>query len=205
MHAEQCLHLVSGVKSGYTLGMDAARHLPLMTVEDYLAEELVSELKHEYLDGVVYAMSGARNRHNKIAMNVSGALWTRLRGRRCQPYNSDTKIRIRLTNHVRFYYPDVSIICRPNPENESFQDDPVVIVEVLSDSTRRVDEGEKKDAYLSIPSLAIYLLVEQDAQTILAFRRTEQGFVREVYTEGAVPLPEIGTELPMAEVYEGLE
>ena len=175
-----------------------------MTVEEYLAEELVSELKHEYLGGVLYAMSGARNRHNKIAMNVSGTLWTRLRSRCCQPYNSDTKIRIRLSNHVRFYYPDVSVICRPNAENDSFQDDPVVIVEVLSESTRRVDEGEKKDAYLSIPSLAVYLLVEQDAQTILAFRRTEQGFVREVYTEGAVPLPEIETELPLAEVYEGL-
>lgn len=144
--------------------MDAAAQLPLVTVEEYLAQELVSDTKHEYLGGVIYGMSGGRNRHNKISTNISGTLWARLRGRRCQPYNSDTKIRIRLSNHVRFYYPDVSVICRPNRADETFQDEPVVIVEVLSQSTRRLDEGEKKDAYLSIPTLAVYILVEQDKQ-----------------------------------------
>lgn len=187
--------------------MSAARKLVLIPVEDYLAGELDSPVKHEYLGGVVYAMAGARNAHNTIKGNTFGALFVRLRGRPCRPFDSDTKIRIRLRKHTCFYYPDVSVTCRPNSPRESFQDEPAVIVEVLSRSTRRIDEGEKKDAYLTIPSLAVYLLIEQDAPAVVVFRRTEDGFNREVYEElGAViPLPEIETELPLAEIYEAVE
>ena len=109
------------------------------------------------------------------------ALGSRLRGRRCRPFNSDTKIRIRLPSHVRFYYPDASVVCHQNPPDDSFQDEPVVIVEVLSRATRRIDDGEKKDAYLTIPTLAVYLLIEQETAAVVAYRRTEKGFVREVY------------------------
>src|SRR5262245_19942753 len=115
--------------------MTAAKQLNLVSVEDYLAGELVSPVKHEYLGGVVYAMAGARNVHNLIASNALGSLHGRLRGKRCRPYNSDTKIRVRLPYQVRFYYPDTSVICRPNPPSDSFQDDPAVIVEVLSPRT----------------------------------------------------------------------
>src|SRR5437660_12935260 len=117
--------------------MSAAKKWNLVPVADYLAGELVSPVKHEYLGGVVYAMAGARHVHNLIASNVLGALHARLRGKRCRPYNSDTKIRIHLPAQVRFYYPDVSVICRPNPQTDSFQDAPAVIVEVLSRKTRR--------------------------------------------------------------------
>src|SRR6266700_1470425 len=140
--------------------MSAAKKWNLVSVEDYLAKELISPIKHEYLGGVVYAMAGARNVHNLIAGNTYGALYVRLRGRRCRPYNSGTKIRIYLPGHVRVYYPDVSVTCRPNPPNDSFQDEPAVLFEVLSRRTRRIDEGEKKDAYLTIPSLGVYLLIE---------------------------------------------
>ncbi len=187
--------------------MTAAEKLDLIAVEDYLAGELVSEVKHEYLGGVVYAMAGARNLHNVIAGNVFGFLHSRLRGKPCQPFNSDTKVRLRLTSHVRFYYPDISVVCDPNPVTDSFQDDPVVVVEVLSAKTRRTDEGEKKDAYLTIGKLAVYILVEQEPAAVVAYRRTEQGFVREVYasTGDVILLPEIETELPLAEIYEGVE
>lgn len=170
-----------------------------------MAAELRSETKHEYLGGVVYAMSGARNRHNRIVMNLYGLLWSALRGGSCQPYNSDTKIRIRLPNHVRFYYPDASVICRSNPLDESFQDEPVLIVEVLSKGTRRLDEGEKKDAYLTIPSLMLYVLVEQDSQAVQVFRRTSQGFQRELYAESVIPMPEIHCELAVADLYQGVQ
>jgi Uma2 family endonuclease len=108
---------------------------------------------------------------------------------------------------VCFYYPDVSVICRSNPPNDFFQDEPVVIVEVPSLRTRRIDEVEKKDAYLTIPSLSVYLLVEQEAAHVTAWRRTEQGFVREVHEgmEALLPLGEIGIDLPLAEIYEGAE
>jgi Uma2 family endonuclease len=187
--------------------MSTARKINLVSVQDYLAGELLSPVKHEYVAGVVYAMAGARNAHNLIATNTLGALYAHLRGRPCRPFNSDTKVRIRLPTHVRFYYPDASVICRPNPQGDSFQDEPAVIVEVLSRRTRRIDEGEKKDAYLAIPSLAVYALVEQDTAAVVAFRRTEGGFVREVYEglDAVLPLGEIGIDLPLAEIYEAVE
>jgi Uma2 family endonuclease len=189
------------------LAMTAAKKLNLISIDDYLEGELESPVKHEYLGGVVYAMAGARNVHNVISGNTFASLHSRLRGRRCRPFKSDTKIRIRLMNHTRFYYPDTSVVCNPNSPDDSFQDSPVVLLEVLSRSTRRIDEGEKKDAYLTIPTLNVYALIEQEAAAVTLFRRTETGFVREVYEgiEAVLPLSEIGIELPLAELYEAVE
>jgi Uma2 family endonuclease len=187
--------------------MTAAKKLNLVSVEDYLEGELLSPIKHEYLAGVVYAMAGARNAHTVIATAITSSLYARLRGQPCQPYSSDAKIRIRFPTHVRFYYPDASVICKPNSQGDSYQDEPAVVVEVLSIRTRRIDEGEKKDAYLTIPSLGVYLLVEQEIPAVVAFRRTADGFVREVYQgmDAVIPLGEIGVELPLAEIYERVE
>jgi len=187
--------------------MSAAKRLHLVSVADYLAGELVTPVKQEYLGGVVYAMAGAKNVHDLIGSNVLGSLHARLRGRRCKAFNSDTKIRIRLLTQVRFYYPDVSVICRPNPQSDSFQDEPAALFEVVTRKTRRIDEGEKKDAYLTIPSLSVYVLLEQESATAVVFRRTEQGFVREVYDglDAVIPLGEIETTLPLAEAYDGVE
>lgn len=189
------------------IDMGAARNLSLIAVEDYLAAESDSPAKHEYLGGRVYAMNESRNVHNLVVGNTLGTLGARLRGRRCRAFNSQTKIRIRLPVHVRFYYPDVSVVWRSNPPHDVFQDEPAVIVEVLSHKTRRIDEGEKKDAYLTIPSLSAYLLVEQDMPAVVAYRRTENGFVREVFEglDAVIPLSEIETELPLAEIYEAVE
>ena len=115
--------------------MSAAPKTSLVSVEAYLAAESASPVKHEYVGGVVYAMAGARNAHNLIASNTLVALGARLRGKRCRAYNSDTKIRLRLPTQVRFYYPDVSVICRPNPQTDSFQDEPAVVVEVVSEGS----------------------------------------------------------------------
>jgi Uma2 family endonuclease len=187
--------------------MTAAPKLDLISIDDYLAGELVSPIKHEYLGGFVYAMAGARNAHNLIAGNVFASLHTRLRGNNCRPYNSDTKIRVRLPLQVRFYYPDASVICEPNPQDDSYQDRPVVVVEVLSRRTRRIDEGEKRDAYFTIPSLQAYLLVEQESPAAVAYRRSEQGFVPELYSglKAVVPLTDIDIELPLAQIYEDVE
>lgn len=187
--------------------MTAAPRLQPISVEDYLEGELISRVKHEYVAGVVYAMAGARNIHNLIATNVLVALGVRLRGKSCRPYNSDTKIRLRFPTHVRFYYPDASIICRPGPLDQSYQDDPSGVVEVVSQRTRRLDEGEKREAYLAQSSLAAYLLVEQETALVVVHRRTAQGFEREVYAglDEVVPLPEFGVEFPLAEIYDGVE
>jgi Uma2 family endonuclease len=186
--------------------MTAAVKWELVSVDDYLSGELRSPIKHEYVGGVVYAMAGGRNRHNRIATNTLGALHARLRGRTCQPYNSDTKIRIRLPTQTRFYYPDASVVCQANPDDDSFQDNPAVLGEVLSRRTRRLDEGEKKEAYITIPSLGAYLLIEQEGPRVTVFRRTDTGFIREVFQglEVVIPLPEIDIELPLAEIYAGV-
>jgi Uma2 family endonuclease len=187
--------------------MTAAQKLNLISVEDYLAGELVSRVKHEYLGGVVYAMAGARVLHDVIVGAIFGSLYARLRGRRCRPHTSDMKIRVRLPTQTRFYYPDTSVVCQSNPPEDSFQDHPTVIFEVLSKKTRRIDEGEKKDAYLTIPSLNVYVLVEQEIARIIVHRRTPNGFVREVYDgmDAVLLLPEIDAQLPLAEIYEGAE
>lgn len=187
--------------------MTAARKWSLISVEDYLAGELESPIKHEYVGGVVYAMAGACNAHNMIAANIIVATGSRLRGKRCRPYNSDTKVRVRLAHEVRFYYPDVPVICRPNPQTDSFQDEPAVIFEVISESTRRTDEKEKKDAYLTIPSLQVYALVEQKTAAVVVFRRTDTGFVREVFDgiDAVLPLRDIDIDLPLAEIYDGVD
>lgn len=127
--------------------MSAVKKLNLISVDDYLAGELISSVKHEYLGGFVYAMAGARNAHNIVAGNCHVALGGRLRGKRYRPFNSDTKIRIRLPNQICFYYPELSVVCRPNPQTDSFQDEPAVIIEVLS-KKRGESTKEKRTSFI---------------------------------------------------------
>ncbi len=143
--------------------MTAVKKPDLLSVEEYLEGEELSETKHEYLGGTVHAMAGATIRLNNIAGNAFGVLFGKLRGKPCQPFNSDTKVRIELADHTRFYYPDAMVVCQSNPETDHVQNQPVVVIEVLSESTRRTDMGEKRDGYLAIPSLKVLMLVETDA------------------------------------------
>jgi Uma2 family endonuclease len=177
-------------------------------VSDYLAGEELSETKHEYLGGTVHAMADATIRHNNIAGNSFASLHGKLRGKPCRPYNSDTKVRIEFPDHTRFYYPDAMVVCQSNPDTEHFQTLPVVIIEVLSDSTRRTDLGEKRDAYLTISSLKVLLFVEPDIPSVTLYRRVaEGGFTteRHVGLEADIPLPEIETSLSLAELYENVD
>lgn len=188
--------------------MSALRQAAPVSVEDYLEGELVSEVKHEYLGGEVHAMAGASNRHNKVAGNAYLAFGIALRGKPCRPFNSDTKARIQLFNHTRFYYPDAMVVCDQNRDEDQWQDRPVVIVEVLSESTRRTDLAEKREAYLTIPSLMALILVEPDAPALTVYRRhADGGFGREDYSglDAVIPLPEIEIDLPLAEIYDGVE
>ena len=176
----------------------------LVSPEDYLEGELRSEVKHEYLAGVVHAMAGARNVHNDIAGNIFAALHAQLRGQPCRPHNSDTKVRLRLPTGLRFYYPDAQVTCQPNPPTDSYQDQPIVVAEVISAATRRTDEGEKLDGYCALPSLEVYMLVESERALVIAYRRAATGFVREVFSglDAVIPLACIGAALPLAEIYE---
>ncbi len=187
--------------------MSTAPHFQPISVRDYLDGERQAKRKHEYVDGVVYAMAGGTVTHSRIASNAIVALGGQLRGQRCQVFNSDIKIRIQQAHDTRFYYPDLSVVCQPNPPHEHYHDAPVVIVEVVSESTRRIDEHEKREAYLSVDSLRVYLLVEQAAAAVLVYRRGDRGFTREIYEglDAVVELPEIGCTLALAELYENVE
>ena len=174
-----------------------------ISVEEYLAGELLTPIKHEYVAGRVYALAGARNVHGQIASSWALAIGRRLDHSPCRTLSSDTKVRIREGSHTSFYYPDGMVVCEPNAQEETFQDRPVILAEVLSKSTRRVDELEKRDAYLSISTLAVYMLIETDRPEVTLYRRSPQGFVAETHAglAATIPLPEIQAELPLAELY----
>ena len=183
----------------------AERHAPLLTVEEYLATEDLSPCRREYLNGVVYAMAGGTARHSLMGTNITASLHARLRGKRCRPFNSDMLVRIQNGADRRFYYPDAMVVCESNALDDRFQDRPVVIFEVLSDSTSRTDLGEKRDAYLRIPSLRAYVVVDSQQLVVTVYRPSSEGFeiARWTSLDEAVALPEIECELPLAEIYEG--
>ena len=176
----------------------------LMSVEDYLAWEEMQPEKHEYVGGVIFTMQGGTTRHAAIASNVLISIGGQLRGKRCRPYGSDLKVRIQYPTHTRFYYPDVTVACTQDPSKAVYHDEPVVLVEVTSDSSHRTDALEKRDAYETIPTLRVYILLDQDKPEAIVWRRGEQGFAREVYAgvDATIELPEIEARLPLAEAYE---
>jgi Uma2 family endonuclease len=177
----------------------------LLSEEEYLRSEELSDVKHEFVAGVAHAMAGAGFEHNTIAANIVIALGSRLRGKPCQPFASDLKIRVQADEHVPFYYPDAMVVCDRSglAPQRHWTDKPAVIFEVLSDSTRRVDEGEKALLYWKLPSLVGYVLVEQDK--VQATIRTRDGG-GEVLSgrDTMLRLPELGIEIPLAEFYERL-
>lgn len=178
-----------------------------ISVEEYLAKEELSQVKHEYLGGAVYAMSGASESHNRIAMNLYAMLHARLRGRRCEPFGSDMRLRLqpRPDGHVYFYYPDAMIVCDPaDSPGEAWRERPTALFEIISGSTRHIDTREKRLAYLQIGSLQAYVRIEQKRPEAIVERRTAEGWKMEQITglESAIRLPFLEIELPLAELYE---
>jgi Uma2 family endonuclease len=187
--------------------MANAERLGPIPVENYLAGEQRARMKHEYVAGMVYAMAGGTYAHNLIASNVLGELYAQLKHKPCRALNSDSKVKLQSGTQTRFYYPDASVVCGENVLDGVFQDKPTVIVEVLSEPTRRTDEGEKLEAYLKITTLNVYLMFEQDIVGVVVYRRTGKLFQREVYSDlaGLIPLPEIAADLRLASVYENVD
>jgi len=187
--------------------MSTARQPNLISVEEYLDGELASEIKHEFVAGVVHAMAGASNAHNIIATNLLRSVGNQLEDSPCREFNSDTKVRVRTASGFRFYYPDAQVVCKPNPQSDSFQDSPVVIVEVLSDSTRRTDEEEKREYYCSIASLNTYIMLEQAKAQAFVFYRTETGFERRVFDDpnAIIELSDPEMKLSLTEIYRDVE
>lgn len=185
------------------MNASAAERLAPISEEDYLAGEEQAVRKHEYVDGMVYAMVGGRYNHNLIASNVLAELHSQLKGSPCRALNSGGKLRVQVQSRTRFYYPDVSVVCGDNLRGDFFQDMPSVLVEVLSHSTRRIDEGEKQQAYLQIETLSAYLLLEQDLPAATVFYRVGAKFERHVYDgeNSVIELPAINARLCLAAAY----
>lgn len=144
-----------------------------MNVEEYLTFEKSASVRHEFVDGQVFAMVGTTLRHNIISSNLQTILQTHLRGGSCRAFMSDVKVRVAATNS--FYYPDVLVSCTPIDTNETVITDPVLIVEVLSNSTAATDKREKLVAYLKIQTLKEYLIVYQSKKRVEVYRRGLDG------------------------------
>ena len=176
------------------------------TFAEYLALDEASDRKHEYVDGEVFARSGGTLEHSQIAANVIGELRAQLRGRPCVVYTSDARVRVRVRSTGLATYPDVSVVCgsiERDPENKHTLTNPVVLVEVLSDSTEGYDREEKLSHYRRIPSLREYLLVSQYERRVEHLTRNEDGTwtLRDVIPPAAVQLPTIGCALSLEEIY----
>lgn len=176
----------------------------LLTTEEYLEGERTSEVRHEFLFGRVYAMTGASDDHNRIAGNIFVELSNKLRGHRCEAFINDMKVRIRQPNSDLFYYPDVRVACDPADNAKFYRERPAVIFEVLSPETERIDQREKAMAYHQIPSVQIYLLVDQDKPRVTLMRRAESGWQMEVL-EGrtaVLRIEALNVEIPFEHIYE---
>ena len=184
---------------------ETARFLPI-TVEDYLAGELHSDVRHEYIDGQVYAMVGASTAHNIITLNLAAELRAYLRGTPCRVFMTDMKLRIRLQNKECFYYPDIQVCCDPTDRENYYRTRPRLIVEVSSPHTEREDRSSKFYAYRQIDSLQEYVLIAQDNPRVEVYRRQDNWGVLDIY-EGdcEVRLKALDLALPMALIYEAVE
>jgi Uma2 family endonuclease len=170
-------------------------------VEDYFQGELVSEIRHEYVGGQVYAMVGASDRHGLIALNFATALRPLTRGTSCQLFVADMKVRLTIATQEVFYYPDLVLSCDPNDRATYFRERPCLIVEVLSEATERIDRREKLLAYQTIPSLREYILVAQDQMRVETYRRGND-WRPEVITEGAVSVECLDVDIAIETIYE---
>ncbi|AUT02521.1 hypothetical protein CLI64_20180 [Nostoc sp. CENA543] len=176
-----------------------------MTVEEYLAWELQQELRYEYVNGEVFAMTGGTVPHNDIALNFYRVLYPHLRARGCRVNVSDVKVLFNTKNI--YYYPDVIVSCDPQDLNaRKFIQNPTIIAEVLSPGTSSKDRGEKFTNYLTIPSLQEYLLIDSEKISVERFCRGEgRMWLYYPYTEGdMITLSSIEFDFAIAQLYEGV-
>jgi Uma2 family endonuclease len=171
----------------------------LLSIDEYLAGELESQVRHEYVDGEVYVMVGASDRHGLITLNLAGLLSQRL-PERCLVFSSDMKVRIQTAERDIFYYPDVLVSCDPRDREPYFRQYPCLAAEVLSTHTARLDRFEKFLFYQQIDTLEEYLLVAQDYRQVEVFRRSDQ-WQGTRYTKGEVPLRSVDLGVTIEALY----
>jgi Uma2 family endonuclease len=172
-----------------------------MTLEEFLAWEEQQELRWEFDGFEPVAMTGGTSDHSAIERNLIFSLTGRLRGKPCQVYTSNLKILV--AGSIR--YPDAFVVCSPVTRGTRVVTDPVVVFEVLSPSTASIDIGAKNEEYRDTPSIQRYVMLSQDRQSATVFARVANDWVGHILSGDTIlSMPEIGIELPLAELYEGV-
>lgn len=181
-----------------------AERLPQkLTVEEYLAYEQADGIKYEYIDGEIYAMSGGTGTHSTIAANCIGELRAGLRKGNCRVLTSDMKVKI---TDIKYVYPDFTVVCGEptfSDEKETMLVNPTFVAEVMSPSSVDYDSGTKANFYRSLPSVQIYLLLDQERPFAQVFTRHEAGWLLREYEglDTVITIEEIACVLEMREVY----
>ena len=183
--------------------MSTPAHRVQYTYAEYLSVERMSNVRHEFFDGQIYAMAGGTPEHAARLMSVGAQLYTQLRGGECATYSSDLRVR---TPSGLSTYPDITIVCgatESDPEDENAVTNPTVVVEVLSRSTEAYDRGDKFTHYKSLSSIRQVVFVGYREPAIEVWTRGRDGTWSQVVAhEGAVAELAVGARIDVREVYE---
>ena len=177
--------------------MSTVKTTNFISEDEYLQAELSSEVKHELIDGYTYAMAGASANHERISVNILSEFRNHLKTLSCEPFGSDMKVKV----GSNFFYPDVIVDCNFDESQPYYTESPVILVEVLSKATRRTDETIKRKAYLNIPSLQEYVLIEQDIVDIEVVRRAEGWRSKNYFLGDEITFESIDLTLSVEEIY----
>jgi Uma2 family endonuclease len=174
-----------------------------VTVAESLAGERESPVRHEYVQGEVYAMAGASDRHNRIALNIASRLNEHVGGGPCEVFMSDMKIKV---SADVFYYPDVVVTCDAPGGDAYFRNEPRLIVEVISPSTERIDRHEKMMAYKSVASLQEYVLVMQDEMQVEVHLRRDTEWEVQTFTgtDEQLQFASVGLSMSIGQIYRNV-
>jgi Uma2 family endonuclease len=180
-----------------------------LTPQEYLEFERNSDIKHEYFEGEIFAMSGAKRNHNVINQNLNGLVWQHLRDRGCESYSGDMRVFVPATG--LYTYPDLVVVCGEAEFQDEVSDtllNPVMLIEVLSESTEGYDRGKKFQNYRSIGSLEEYILVSQEEARIEKYVKHGDGFwllSEAVGLDSSIEFSSIECEINLNEVYDKVE
>lgn len=172
-----------------------------LSVEDYLEGEKLSSIRHEYVEGEVFAMAGASDNHGRVTGNIFVALSIHLRNSPCEPFTGETKVRV--TSKV-YYYPDILVSREENPESPYFRNAPILIIEVTSPSTEKIDRREKLLFYQQMPSVQEYAVLDQHKINIELHRRQPDGRWITYYFDSSddeIEFQSVKMTLPLDEIY----
>ncbi|MEQ1529593.1 MAG: Uma2 family endonuclease [Methylococcales bacterium] len=184
--------------------MSLLQKMLFLSEQAYLDYESAADLRHEYVDGQLYAMAGAGERHNRITLNIAFQLRAAARGGPCGVFVNDMKLK--LTLGKAYYYPDVMLVCNSQDGADDYKEQPCFIAEVLSPSTMAIDKREKLLAYQKIAGLRYYLLVSSDCRHIEYFVRDAENEWQTALLEAeealAIVCDNYQTTLTLNNVYE---